>query len=323
MRLKKSNYIEAYSSGSLKKIADNLLNSLKSCAICPRRCQVNRLEGERGYCRTGILPKMYSYLSHHGEEPPVSGVKGSGVIFFSSCNMSCAYCQNYQFSQLDRGNEITFRQLANIMLGLQKLGCHNINFVTPTHVLPQILQGLLIAIPEGLKIPLVYNTNGYELPQIIKLLDGIIDVYLPDMRYADKDASVKYSDAADYPLYNQKAVKIMHEQVGIAKFDKKGFISRGLIIRHLVLPQGLSGTEKIMRFIAKEIGPDTYISLMSQYYPYHKALRDPGIARRITLEEYTAAREMMHNAGLGNGWTQDDNGLESLAGAHVEEKYEA
>lgn len=312
-----SSYLKAYQNGRLKQIAESAFKMLESCTICPRRCKVNRLKGELGYCKTGLNPKVYSFVAHHGEEPPISGEKGSGTIFFSHCNMSCAYCQNYEFSQLGSGKEINIEELAEIMIKLQTLGCHNINFVTPTHVMPQILKALEIAITKGLTIPLVYNTSGYELEPIIKLLDGIIDIYLPDMRYADSQIAKKYSDAPDYVEYNKKAVKEMYRQVGIADIGDDGIIKKGLVIRHLVLPENISETEKIMKFIATKLSRENYISLMSQYFPCHKAGNFQEISRRINLEEFESARKTLEKFGLFNGWTQESGGLERFAGPNL------
>lgn len=312
-------YLTSYQNSKLKTLSTQVSKLLESCAICPRTCRVNRLKGELGYCKTGINPKVYSFMAHHGEEPPVSGEHGSGTIFFSYCNMSCAYCQNYEFSQLGSGKEITIKELAEIMLKLQDMGCHNINFVTPTHVMPQIIMALEIAVAYGLKIPLVYNTAGYELDQIIKLLDGIIDIYLPDMRYADSDAAKKYSDAIDYPEYNKKALKEMFRQVGVAQIDADGIIKKGLIVRHLVLPENIAGTDKIMKFIAVKISRETYISLMSQYFPCHKAGNFQEISRRITLEEFKAAQKILEKYGLFNGWIQESGGLERFAGVNIKQ----
>lgn len=236
--------------------------------------------------------------------------------------MSCVYCQNYEFSQKEEGREVSAKELSSIMLDLQKIGCHNINLVTPTHVLPQILEALLKAIPQGLNIPLVYNTGGYELPEIIAMLRGIVDVYLPDMRYASNAEAEKYSSAPGYSEYNRRSVKEMHRQVGLAEFDEKGIITKGLIIRHLVLPQGISGTAGIMEFIAKEISSDTYISLMSQYSPYHKAGKFKGLNRRISYEEYEDAKAIMERLGLGNGWIQEAGGLERFAGENIKTAFE-
>ena len=301
----------------LNKAAEEISHMLESCSICPRKCGVNRLKNEKGFCKTGLKAKVYSFMQHRGEEPPISGTCGSGTIFFAYCNMGCAYCQNYEFSQLGQGREVEEEELASLMLQLQKMGCHNINLVTPTHVLPQILKALIIAVSGGLNIPLVYNSSGYELAEIIKLLDGIVDIYLPDMRYADNENAIKYSLVPDYPRYNQTAVKEMHHQVGVAQINKEGIIRKGLIIRHLVLPENISGTDKIMRFIAKELSTDTYISLMSQYLPYYKAKEIKPISRRLTKDEYAAAKEAMEKNGLFNGWIQESYGLERFAGVNI------
>lgn len=232
--------------------------------------------------------------------------------------MACVYCQNHQFSQQAHGKEMTPETLAQRMCALAESGAHNINLVTPTHVLPQILKALVHAVGQGLTIPLVYNTSGYELPEIIRLLAGIVDVFLPDMRYADSVYSLKYSGAPEYPRFNQASVKEMHRQVGIPVCDRKGVIRRGVIIRHLVLPQGASGTEAIMRFIANELSLESYLSLMSQYHPYYRAHEFPPLARPITAKEYHEAEKIMRSHGLHNGWTQE-GGLSHLAGIYLKE----
>lgn len=310
-------YLDSYNSGRLDKITEQAFKLLEACCICPRSCKVNRLKGETGYCKTSLLPKVCSYMPHHGEEPPISGSRGSGTIFFTHCNMSCVYCQNYEFSQLGQGREVDFNELAKFMLELQNIGCHNINFVSPTHVMPQILKSLNIAIPLGLNIPIVYNTGGYELAQIIKLLEGIVDIYMPDMRYGDSKPALEFSGAPDYPKHNQSSVKEMHRQVGVAKINQQGIIEKGLIIRHLVLPNNTSGTEKIMKFIAEELSKETYISLMSQYMPYHRASQFKKISRRLNFEEYEEAKQILQNFALFNGWTQESYGLERFAGIHI------
>ena len=310
-------YLESYNNGALESVVEKTFNMLKCCCICPRKCKVNRLNDERGFCRVGLKPKVASFMPHQGEEPPISGQAGSGTIFFSGCNMACLYCQNYEFSQLGEGREVEFEELANFMLQLQGMGCHNINLVTPTHVMPQILKALQLAIPQGLKIPIVYNTGGYELPEIIKLLDGIVDIYLPDMRYADNEMAIKYSSAPEYPGLNQAALKEMHQQVGVAEIDEEGIIKRGVIIRHLVLPDNISGTDKIMRFIKEALSKDTYVSLMSQYFPCYKAKQSREISRRITDQEYGDALATMEKHGLYNGWTQEGRGLERFAGVNI------
>ncbi len=310
-------YLESYNTGRLDKIIERVFKLLESCCICPRKCKVNRLKNELGFCQTGLLPQVCSFLPHHGEEPPISGAQGSGTIFFSRCNMACVYCQNYEFSQLGQGREVDFEELAKFMLELENMHCHNINLVTPTHVMPQILKALKHAISKGLKIPIVYNTAGYELPEVIKLLDGIVDIYLPDMRYADSDMAIKYSHASDYPQYNQEAVREMHRQVGIAKIDNEGIIKSGVIIRHLVLPNEICGTDKIMKFIREEISKDAYISLMSQYLPYYKAREFKEVSRRLTHQEYEDAKEILQKYGLYNGWIQESYGTERFAGIHI------
>jgi len=310
-------YLESYNNGALENAVQKAFNLLKSCCICPRECKADRLNDERGFCRIGLKPKVCSFMPHHGEEPPVSGTRGSGAIFFSGCNMACAYCQNYEFSQQDEGKEVDFAELADFMLQLQGMDCHNINLVTPTHVMPQILKAIHLAIPKGLKIPIVYNTGGYELPEIIKLLNGIVDIYLPDMRYADNEMAIRYSSAPDYPKFNQSALKEMHQQAGVARIDAEGIVTRGVIIRHLVLPNNISGTDKIMKFIAAELSKDTYISLMSQYFPCYRADKLKEASRRITPEEYEEAKAAMERWGLYNGWTQEGQGLERFAGVNI------
>lgn len=310
-------YLKAYREGILQERADRLYRELKNCEICPRNCRVDRLEGKVGFCKTGKKARVYSYFSHYGEEPAISGENGSGTIFFSNCNLGCLYCQNYEFSQLGKGKEVEEEELASYILELQKEGCHNINFVTPTHVIAQILKALILAIEKGLSIPLVYNTSGYDSLEALKLLDGIFDIYLPDARYGDSGIAFKYSQAKDYPTVNKTALKEMYRQVGKAKINDAGVIESGLIIRHLVLPNNLSSTDKIMRFIAQELSPDTYISLMSQYFPCHKAKDYHELSRRLRREEYSAAMEIMYSCGLHNGWVQDELGLDRFAGVNI------
>ncbi len=313
-----SAYLETFRNGGLKLAAKKTSKLQESCVICPRKCKINRLKNQTGYCKTGVNARVYSFMAHHGEEPPISGEFGSGTIFFAGCNMSCVYCQNYEFSQKDSpSKEVNSLELANIMLELQNSACHNINLVTPTHVMPQILQALLIAIPAGLTIPLVYNTSGYELPKMIKILEGIVDIYLPDMRYADNTSAIKYSSAPNYPEYNQQSVKEMSRQKRIARISKTGIMEEGIIIRHLVLPDNASGTEGIMEFISRELSAETYISLMSQYKPCYKSDKFPELNRRINLQEYEHAQEIMKKYGLHNGWTQESGGLDRFAGTNI------
>ncbi|MFH0764298.1 MAG: radical SAM protein [Candidatus Omnitrophota bacterium] len=292
----------------LKKINSDLEGALKICAICPRKCGVDRARGELGWCRAGLRPKIYSYSPHHGEEPPLSGTRGSGTIFFSGCNMKCAYCQNYYFSQLDKGMEVTIDKLAAMMLGLQKKGCHNINLVTPTHYAVQILQALEIAIAKGLDIPIVYNTSGYELPEMIKRLRGIIDIYLPDMRYSDDRAACRYSEAVKYVEYNRNSVKEMQAQVGDLVLDDEGIAKKGLIIRLLALPEGLSGTIESLKFIKDSISKNARLSIMSQYYPTFKAYDYKEISRGVTIDEYEFIVDEARQLRLNKGWVQEAPG---------------
>jgi putative pyruvate formate lyase activating enzyme len=279
---------------------------LESCRVCPRQCGVNRLKNDKlGFCRSGLNPVISSVSPHHGEEPPLSGIKGSGTIFFANCNLRCMYCQNYPISQMGNGEERTPGELACQMLWLQEQGCHNLNLVTPTHFKPQILKALGIARERGFDLPIVYNTSGYDSLESLRLLDGIVDIYLPDMRYSDDKAALKYSTAPHYPEINRAAIKEMYRQVGNLEIDGNGIAKRGLIIRHLILPNGLSGTGKIMKFLAEEISKDVYISLMSQYFPAYKAVEHKEINRRITENEYDAAYDIKMKYGLKNGWVQE------------------
>ena len=279
---------------------------LESCRVCPRECGVNRLKNEKsGFCRSGLNPVISSVSPHHGEEPPLSGTKGSGTIFFTNCNLKCVYCQNYPISQLGNGAERTPGELACQMVWLQEQGCHNLNLVTPTHFMPQILKALAIARERGFELPIVYNTSGYEPVEALRLLDNIVDIYLPDMRYSDNAAALKYSGAPHYPEINRAAIREMFRQVGNLVLDQNGVAKRGLIIRHLVLPGGLSGTEGVMKFLAEEISKDVHISLMSQYFPAYKANENRDINRRISEKEYDEAYDIKMKYGLQNGWVQE------------------
>ena len=290
----------------LDKRIEKSYKLLSPCQVCPQNCGVNRLEGEKGFCHSGKEIIISSYNVHFGEEPPLVGNFGSGTIFFTNCNLRCVYCQNYPISQLGNGNKVSLSELAKIMLALQKRKCHNINLVTPTHFVPQILKSLKIAIKMGLRIPIVYNTSGYESVRTLKLLDGIVDIYLPDARYADNETARKYSSAPNYFEIMKKALKEMHRQVGDLVMEKIGIAHSGLIVRHLVLPEDLSGTKKIMHFIAKEISPHIYISLMAQYFPAYNAKQFPALSRRINKEEYKEALQAFKEENLENGWFQED-----------------
>jgi putative pyruvate formate lyase activating enzyme len=279
---------------------------LESCRVCPRECGVNRLKDDKlGFCRSGLNPVISSVSPHHGEEPPLSGTRGSGTIFFTNCNLRCVYCQNYPISQMGNGAERTTGELACQMLYLQEQGCHNLNLVTPTHFMPQILKALGIARERGFALPIVYNTSGYESLEALRLLDGIVDIYLPDMRYSGNAAAMKYSIAPHYREINRAAIKEMYRQVCNLALDENGIARQGLIIRHLILPGGISGTEEIMKFLAEEVSKDVYISLMSQYFPAYKAIEMKELSRRITADEYEEACRIMQKYGLENGWVQN------------------
>jgi putative pyruvate formate lyase activating enzyme len=271
---------------------------LKECALCPRNCRVDRTAGETGFCRTGSQPVVASWGPHFGEEKPLTGRFGSGTVFFSYCNLGCVFCQNWSISHLGEGNEISVEKLADIMMELQRSGCHNINLVTPTHQMPMILNSIAIAADKGLKIPIVYNCGGYEAIESLKILDGVIDIYMPDFKFADPEPALKYARAKDYPEKAKAAIKEMRRQVGDLVLDKNGIAVRGLLVRHLVLPDNISGTEKVVKFIAEEISKDTYINVMDQYYPCYKAFEHPPLDRRITNGEYSEAVKAALDAGL-------------------------
>jgi putative pyruvate formate lyase activating enzyme len=278
---------------------------LENCILCPRRCKVNRLAGKKGFCKLGADLVVSTISVHHGEEPPISGTRGSGTIFFTSCNLLCIFCQNAPISHLGEGKVTSPQALADGMLSLQDRGVHNINLVTPTHLMPQIMEALHIAFGKGLKIPIVYNTGGYDSLELLALLDGIIDIYMPDMKYSDNSAAKMLSNVSDYVERNREAVLEMHRQVGDFIIDDDGIGAKGLLIRHLVLPNGLAGTRETMQFIARNISRNTYISLMSQYFPDYRACDYPQVNRRITAKEYAEARAAMEEAGLFNGWIQE------------------
>lgn len=275
------------------------------CVLCPRNCKVDRKKGEKGFCKADYKMKVRHIFPHFGEEPPISGTYGSGTIFFSNCNLNCAYCQNFPFSQKGEGDEISKEDLAQKMLWLQQQKCHNINLVTPTHYLPFILESIYEAKKHGLYIPIVYNTSGYEKTEVLKLLNGIVDVYLPDMRYGDDISSQKYSNAKDYFLVNQEAVKEMVHQTGEIQTDENNIIKKGVIIRHLILPNNLSASKNIFEFISQNFGGKISLSLMSQYFPYHKASDFPELTRKITREEYESAINIAEMYDLDNGWFQE------------------
>ena len=285
-------------SGELENRVIESHKHLARCDVCALKCSVDRRQGEMGSCRTGVRAKVSSFGPHFGEEDPIRGLRGSGTIFFARCNLRCQYCQNYTISQMDTGRGIKPEELASIMLELQHLGCHNINLVSPSHVVPQIIEGVFIAAELGLQIPLVYNTGGYDSLSMLYLLDGIIDIYMPDMKYADAKIGKKYSKVPNYPEINQTVIKEMHRQVGDLYVNTNGIATRGLLIRHLVLPNNLAGTDKIVTFLANEISSNTYLNLMDQYHPAHKSDTLQDINRQISLDEYQQADQWARKAGL-------------------------
>ncbi len=271
---------------------------LRNCTLCPRSCKVDRTSGMKGFCKTGDKPFVSSWGPHFGEERPLVGRSGSGTIFFGHCNLGCIFCQNWTISHLGEGSEISFKKLAEVMLELQGMGCHNINLVTPTHQMPMILRSLAIAAENGLRIPIVYNCGGYESLEAIELLGGVIDIYMPDFKYSDPEMAFKYSRAKDYPSVAKAAIKEMYRQVGDLIIGERGVALRGLLLRHLVLPEGIAGTAEVVRFIAEEISKNTYVNIMNQYYPCYKAFENPPIDRRITDGEYREAIRLALEAGL-------------------------
>jgi len=298
-------YVELYERGTLRNRKEKLNRLLKKCHLCPRNCLVDRLEDEKGFCGAGREVIVSSYNLHFGEEPPISGYRGSGTIFFTHCNLRCCFCQNYPISQLGNGREVEISELAAMMVKLQKLGAHNINFVTPTHFVPQIVESLERAIEEGLKIPLVYNSGGYDSVKTLELLDGIMDIYMPDAKYSNPESARTYSRAADYFEVNRSALLEMYRQVGDLKMDKEGIAKRGLLIRHLVMPEDVVGSQKVLEFIANNISKNSYISIMAQYHPAHLAFEFPELSRRISKSEYDAVLNMADKLGLKRGWRQD------------------
>jgi len=275
---------------------------MESCQLCPRKCGVNRHEGMSGFCRSpGVTLVIAAFHPHYGEERPLVGIGGSGTIFITHCNLRCVFCQNWEISQLGMGSESGIEEFAWMMLRLQEIGCHNINIVTPTHYSALILKALEIAAERGLRLPIVYNTSGYERLEILEILDGIVDIYLPDFKYWDGEMSAKYSSGAEnYPEVAKAAILEMHRQVGVAKPAKNGIMQRGLMIRHLIMPNNIAGSEKIMEWIAEYLPKDTYVNILAQYTPIFKAYDYPEISRRITSEEYIKVVKRAHELGLTN-----------------------
>ncbi|UCC38869.1 MAG: radical SAM protein [Candidatus Aminicenantes bacterium] len=291
-------YIQTFKTGLFAEKVEKAFQMLKKCSLCPRNCGVNRLGGERGVCKAGYLLEVSSYSPHFGEERPLVGFHGSGTIFMTHCNIRCLFCQNYSISHLGEGQEVSFERLGKMMIELQKIGCHNINFVTPTHYVPQILKALVLAIDKGLSVPLVYNTGGYDSVETLKLLDGVFDIYMPDFKYNSSEVAQTYSQAPDYPPVARLAFKEMHRQVGDLIIDEKGIALRGLLVRHLVLPQESAGTKEVMHFLASEISKNTYVNIMDQYHPCGSIDPKSPLSRRITTNEFNEAIEAAKKEGI-------------------------
>jgi putative pyruvate formate lyase activating enzyme len=283
--------------GQWKERIERALSLLESCEVCPHKCGVNRLKGELGFCKTGKNAIVDSYFPHRGEEKPIRGYRGSGTVFFSYCNMRCVYCQNYQISQLGEGREVSPEELAEIFLELQAMGCHNLNLVTPSHVVPQILSALYLAVKKGFRLPIVYNTSSFDSLESLRLLEGIVDIYLADLKYADREIARRYSKVKNYPEVAMDAIREMHRQVGDLILDERGIAVKGLLIRHLVLPNGLAGTEKVAEFLGS-LSKNMAVNVMDQYYPSYMAWKYPELSRRITQREYHQALSSMEGFRL-------------------------
>ena len=293
-------YLRSFESGELARKAEEAVASLEKCRVCPWNCEINRLADKTKVCRTGRYARVGSYFAHFGEEDCLRGWNGSGTIFFSWCNLRCVFCQNFDLSQQGEGREVRPEELARMMLALQANGCHNINFVTPEHVVPQILEALPLAIQAGLRLPIVYNTSAYDSLESLRLMEGIVDIYMPDFKFWDPELAKRYVKARDYPEAARAAIKEMHRQVGPLAFDAHGLARRGVLVRHLVMPGGTGGTREIMRFLATELSPDTYVNIMAQYSPAGKVNAEsyPEINRRVMPIEYQEAIRIAYDQGL-------------------------
>jgi putative pyruvate formate lyase activating enzyme len=295
-------YISLHEGGEINQRLQLLKEFLKECQLCPRQCRVNRLNGEVGVCQAGLELMVSSAFPHFGEESPLVGYHGSGTIFLTHCNLRCIFCQNYDISHLGSGEQITSSDMAKIMLRLQEMGCHNINFVTPTHYAPQIVASLPEAIEQGLRLPIVYNCSGYESIEVIRLLEGVVDIYMPDVKYMDEKHSKRFSNAPDYPEVIKKVLKEMHRQVGDLITNSKGIAEKGLLIRHLVMPREVASSEAVFKFIAEEISVHSYVNIMDQYRPEYQAHEYPEINRRTTHKEYIEAIQLAKYYHLYRGF---------------------
>jgi putative pyruvate formate lyase activating enzyme len=295
-------YLEVYQRGELERRAEEAVASLACCRVCPRDCGVDRLRDQRMACKVGRRARVSSHFPHFGEEDCLRGWNGSGTIFFSFCNLRCVFCQNWETSQEGEGRELDARELAGLMLDLQRRGCHNINFVTPEHVVPQILEALLVAIPAGLRLPLVYNTSAYDSMESLRWMEGVVDIYMPDFKYWRPESAARVLKARDYPEVARRVIAEMHRQVGPLVFDQEGLARRGLLVRHLVMPGALDETDEILGWIARELGPDTYLNVMDQYRPEGRVLREPDrfpeLTRELRVDEHEEALDQARRAGL-------------------------
>src|SRR4030043_254147 len=295
-------YISLYERGEIQKRIGLLMDILKECRLCPRECRVNRLNGEGGYCKAPSELMVSSAFPHFGEEPPLVGYHGSGTIFLTHCSLRCLFCQNYDISHEGKGERVPPSDMALAMKRLQEMGCHNINFVTPTHYTPQIVASLPEAIEKGLRLPIVYNCSGYESIEVVQLLEGVVDIYMPDAKYMDRRHSKQFSNAPDYPEVIKKVLKEMHRQVGDLTTHSQGIAERGLLIRHLVMPNGVASSEAVLKFIAEEISVHSYVNIMDQYRPEYQAHEYPEINRRITHKEYLEAIQWAKRYQLHRGF---------------------
>lgn len=292
-----ASYIRLSEQGRLSRVSAELKNMLEKCRLCPNSCEADRMAGEKGLCGAGVLPSVGSYHPHYGEESCLSGTRGSGTIFFAYCNLSCIYCQNAELSYYHRGREVSPRSLSNIMLELQRRGCHNINLVSPVHFLPAVLSALEYAVSQGLSVPLVYNSGGYESVPVLRLLEGVFDIYLPDFKYGSGETAERLSGIKDYPRRAGEAIEEMHRQVGTLATDSRGVALKGLLVRHLVLPGDLSGSAEVMNILST-ISREITVNIMDQYHPAHRAWEEALLSRRISLGEYNSARKAALRAGL-------------------------
>jgi putative pyruvate formate lyase activating enzyme len=291
-------YLGLHESGELMHRVEEAVESLASCAVCPRNCRVNRLEDQAQVCNTGRLARVSSYFPHLGEEDPLRGWNGSGTIFFSFCNLKCVFCQNHDISQAGQGLEVTPGDLAAMMLDLQRVGCHNINFVTPEHVVPQILEALPLAVEGGLRLPIVYNTSAYDSMESLAWMDGVVDIYMPDFKLWERRSALRYLKAKDYPEVARRVLLEMHRQVGPLQIDERGLARRGVLVRHLVMPGLLDESAEIFRFLSDELSSDSYVNVMGQYRPEFETAKYPEIHRRPSTDEMDTARRLFHEAGL-------------------------